>query len=133
LQKDMNMTPQSKHNPSNPPSLWEMDPQSFASAETAIRTWFEYSGRAQERATKFLNHRWAKDAAALAQLGQCRTPVEAVNAQMTYLTGAYADYLSEGQKLVGILSDFARETMPGMFVDRTSAKPKHAPRRVASH
>jgi hypothetical protein len=128
----MNMTPQSKHDPSNPPSLWDMDPQSFASAETAVRTWFELSGRAQEHATEFLSHRWAKDAATLAQFGQCRTPVEAVNAQMTYLTGAYADYLSEGQKLVGFLSDIARETMPGMFFDQTSAKPKHAPRR-ASH
>ena len=127
------MTPQSKHNPSNPPSLWDMDPQSFASAETAVRTWFELSGRAQERATKFLSNRWAKDAAALAQLGQCRTPVEAVNTQMTYLSGAYADYISEGQKLVGFLSDIARESMPGMFVDQTSAKPKPSPRRVASH
>ena len=126
------MTPQSKHNPSNPPSLWDMDPQSFAGAETAVRTWFELSGRAQERATKFLSHRWAKDAAALAQLGQCRTPVEAVNAQMTYLSGAYADYASEGRKFVGFLSDIARETMPGMFVDQTSAKSKPVPRR-ASH
>lgn len=126
------MTPQNKHNPSNPPSLWDMDPQSLAGAETAVRTWFEFSGRAQERATKFLSHRWAKDAAALAQLGQCRTPVEAVNAQMTYLTGAYADYMSEGQKFVGFLSDIARETMPGMFVDQTSAKSKPVPRR-ASH
>jgi hypothetical protein len=129
----MNMTPRSKHNPFNPPSLWDMDPQSFVSAETAIRTWFEYSGRAQERATKFLNHRWAKDAAALAQLGQCRTPVEAVNAQVTYLTGACADYISEGQKLVGILSDIAREAMPRMFVDQTNANPKRVPRRVGSH
>ncbi len=70
---------------------------------------------------------------ALAQFGQCRTPVEAVNAQMTYLTGAYADYMSEGQKIVGFFSDIARETMPGMFVDQTGAKPKHSPRRVAAH
>ena len=127
------MTPQNRHYPYVPPSLWDMNQQSFGNAETALRTWFELSGRAQEHATEFLSDRWAKDAAALAQLGQCRTPVEAVNAQMTYLTGAYADYVSEGQKLVGFLSDIARETMPGMFVDRTSAKPKHAPRRVASH
>lgn len=127
------MTPQNRHYPYVPPSLWDMNQQSFGNAETALRTWFELSGRAQEHATEFLSDRWAKDAAALAQLGQCRTPVEAVNAQMTYLTGAYADYVSEGQKLVGFLSDIARETMPGMFVDRTSAKPKHAPRRAASH
>jgi len=132
-QKDLNMTPQSRHYPYIPPSLLDMNQQSFSSAETAVRTWFELSGRAQEHATKFLSHRWAKDAAALAHLGQCRTPVEAVNAQMTYLTGAYADYLSEGQKLVAFLSDIARETMPGMFVDQTSAKQKPLPRRVASH
>lgn len=127
------MTPQNRQYPYVPPSLWDMNQQSFGNAEAAVRAWFELSGRAQEHASKFLSDRWAKDAAALAQLGQCRTPVEAVNTQMTYLTGAYADYVSEGQKFVGFLSDIARETMPGMFVDRTSAKPKHAPRRVTSH
>jgi len=127
------MTPQNRHYPFVPPSLWDMNQQSFGDAETAVRTWFELSGRAQEQASKFLSHRWAKDAAVLAQFGQCKTPVEAVNAQMSYLTGAYADYLSEGQKLVGLLSDIAREAMPGMFADQTSAKPKPSPRRVASH
>lgn len=127
------MTMQSKYDPSELPSLWDMNQPSFGNAETAFRAWFEFSGRAQEHAAKFLSNRWTKNAVALAQLGQCRTPVEAANAQMTYLTAAYADYMSEGQKIAGLFSDVARETMPAMFAEHTSGKSKHSPHRVANH
>jgi hypothetical protein len=127
------MTTQNKYDLSELPSLWDMNQQSFGNAETAFRTWFEFSGRAQEHAAKFLSNRWTKDAVALAQLGQCRTPVEATNTQITYLTAAYADYMNEGQKIAGLFSDVARETVPGMFAERTSGKSKHSPRRAPAH
>ena len=64
-----------------------MNRKSLGDIETAIRAWFEISSRVQEQATKFMSSRWAKDTAALAQLGQCKTDVDALNVQMTYLTG----------------------------------------------
>jgi hypothetical protein len=127
------MTTQSRHVPSDMQSLWDLNQQSLANAETAIRAWFELSNRAQEHATKFMSNRWAKDTAALAWLGQCKTPADALDVQMTYIKGAYADYVNEGKKIVGFFGDVARETLPGMFAEHMGNKSKHSPYRVAAH
>ena len=130
------MTMQSRFIPTDLPSWLDMNRKSLGETETAIRSWFEISSRLQEHATKFMSSRWAKDTAALAQLGQCKTPVDALNVQMTYLTGAYTDYMNEGQKIVGFFGDVARETLPGMSAEQgssTSSKSKHSPHRVAAH
>lgn len=130
------MTMQSRSIPTDMPSLWDMNRKSLGDTETAIRAWFEISSRVQEQATKFMSSRWAKDTAALAQFGQCKMPVDALNVQMTYLTGAYADYMNEGQKIVDFFGDVAKETIPGMSSEQapsTSGKPKHSPHRVAAH
>jgi hypothetical protein len=130
------MTMQSRSIPVDMQSLWDMNQQSIGNAETAIRAWFEFSSRVQEHATKFMSSRWAKDTAALAQLGQCKTPADALNVEMTYLTGAYADYMNEGQKIVGFFGDVARETVPGMSAEQapsTSGRSKRSPHRVATH
>jgi hypothetical protein len=127
------MTTQSRHHPLDPASLWSLNQPSLDDAETLFRAWFEFSGRAQEEATKFLTNRWTKDSVALAQFGQCRTPVDAVKVQMAYLTGAYEDYLSEGQKIFALFSDVASETLPGMSAGQGSERPKHSGHRGASH
>lgn len=67
---------------------------------------------------------------------ECKTPVDALNVQMTYLTGAYADYMNEGEKIVGFFGDVARETVSGMSAEQapsTSGKSKRSPHRVAAH
>ena len=73
---------------------------------------------------------------ALAQFGQCKTPVDAVNVQMNYVLGAYADYMNEGQKIVGFFGNIVRATLPGMSAEQapsTSGKSKHSPHPVAAH
>jgi hypothetical protein len=130
------MTTQSRSIPSDMASLWRMNQQSLGNEETGIRAWFNFASRTQDHAAKFINGRWSKDTAALAQLGQCKTPVDALNVQMTYLTGAYADYLNEGQKIVGFFGDVVRETLSGMSAEQapsTSGRSKHSPHRVAAH
>jgi hypothetical protein len=117
-------------------SLWDMNQQSFGNAETVLRAWFEISSRVQKQATKFMNTRWTKDTAALAQLGQCKTPADALEVQMAYLRGAFEDYVSEGQKIVDFCDDVARETLPGMSSGQApskSGKSKRSAHRVASH
>jgi hypothetical protein len=112
-------------------SLWGM--KSLGGTENAMRAWFEISSLAQEHATRFMSGRWAKDAAALAELGQCKSPVDALNLQVSYLRGAYADYVNEGQRIVGLFGDIVRETLPGVPPEQalsTVGKPK---RRVAAH
>ena len=130
------MTMQSGSVPGDIASLWDMNQQSFGNAQTAFRAWFEMSGRVQKRATEFMNNRWAKDTAALAQLGQCKTPVDALDVQLAYLKGAFEDYVSEGQKIVGFCDDAAREALPGMFgaqVPSKTGKAKRSTHRMASH
>ena len=83
-----------------------------------------------------MNSRWAKDTAALAQLGQCKTPVEALDVQMAYLRRAFEDYVSEGQKIVDFCDDVANEALPGMFGEQApskSGKSKRLVHREASH
>jgi hypothetical protein len=122
--------------PADMVSLWEMNRASFGDTESAMRVWFELSSRAQEQAKEFVSSRWAKDAAALAQLGQCKTPVDALNLQVTYLRGVYADYLHEGQRIVGLFGDIIRETLPGISAEQApsmTAKAKHSAHRVPTH
>ena len=129
------MTMQSRSVPSDMASLWDMNQQSFGNTERTLRAWFEISSRAQKQATQFMNIRWAKDTAALAQLGKCKTPVDALDAQMAYLRGAFEDYVGEGQKIVDFCDDVARETLPGVFGEQapsTGGKSKRSAHR-ASH
>lgn len=129
------MTMQSRSGPSDMASVWDMNQQSFDNAETALRAWFEISGRVQKQATKFMNSRWAKDTAALAQLGQCKTPVDALDVQMAYLKVAFEDYVS-GQKIVNFCDDVARRTLPAGFGEQAPSKSgqsKRSAHGVASH
>ena len=130
------MTMQSRSVPSDMASMWDMNQQSLGNTEAALRAWFEISDRVQKQATKFMNTRWAKDTAALAQLGQCKTPADALEVQMAYLRGAFEDYVSEGQKIVDFCDDVARGSLPDMFGQQapsTGGKSKRSAHRVASH
>ena len=129
------MTMQYRSVPGDMPLLWEINQQTLENAETAVRQFFEISGRAQKHATEFITSRQAKDTDALARLGQCKTPVDALGVQMDYLRVAYEDYVHEGQKIVDLCGEVARETLPGMFGDQapwTHGKSKHSPRYTAS-
>ena len=92
-------------------TLWGINPESLGYAERAYRTWCETAGELQSHATQFLNNRLAKDYAAIAQLGQCRTPVEVFNAQVAYASNTFADLVDEGQKVVAYLGNKVTEGM----------------------
>jgi hypothetical protein len=110
-------------------------------AERAYRTWCETAGDIQSHATQFLNNRLAKDSAAIARFGKCRTPVEVFNAQVDYASNAFADLVDEGQKVVAYLGNMATEGMlngpteqPGSAPKSNVArKSKQSPHRVAGH
>jgi hypothetical protein len=128
------MSMQSPYIPFDVQSLWNMNRDPLGDFETSMQSWFGFSGRVQEHAIKFMSSRLAKDTAALAQLGQCKTPVDALNVQMTYLAGACADYMNEGQTIAGFLGDVARESLPGPSAERAptaSGMPKRSPHRAA--
>jgi len=90
-------------------TLWGINPESLGYAEIAYRTWCETAGDIQSRATQFLNNRFQKDYAAIARLGQCKTPVEMFTAQVDYASKAFADLVDEGQLVVAYLSNMATQ------------------------
>jgi len=106
LLKERDMTKQSELIPSSLDvrTLWGINPESLGYAERAYRTWCETAGDLQSRATQFLNNRFQKDYAAIARLGQCKTPVEMFTAQVDYASKAFADLVNEGQQVVAYLS-----------------------------
>ena len=90
-------------------TLWGINPESLGYAERAYRTWCETAGDIQSRATQFLNNRFQKDYEAIAQLGQCKTPVEMFTAQVDYASKAFADLVDEGRQVVAYLSNMATQ------------------------
>jgi Phasin protein len=109
-------------------TLCGMKPESFDYAERAYRTWCETAGEIQSHATQFLNNRLAKDSAAIARFGRCRSPVEAFNAQIDYASNAFADLVDEGQKVAAYFGKMATEEMLHGPLEqlRTGAKHKVA-------
>jgi hypothetical protein len=122
-------------------TLWGINPESLGYAERAYRTWCETAGELQSHATQFLNNRLAKDYAAIAQLGQCRTPVEVFNAQVAYASNAFAEFVDEGQKVAAYLGSKVTEGMlPGPLAESDSVakgkaaeKNRRSQHRVAGH
>ena len=74
-----------------------------------------------------------KDTAAVAQLQNCKSPVDAFNVQLAYVTGAYTDFMGESKKIAGFFSDVASESMAGAAAEKASGKAKHAQHRVSVH
>jgi len=118
--------------PPNVSSLWNPQGGGFDYAEKAYRAWFETAGRIQGDAMEFVRHRLEKDVAAVADLGKCKTVVEAFNVQFAYARDAFADYVGEGQKMTALLSDVARD-MSGTVPAEATAEPKRTLRKGGTH
>ncbi|MFO1314735.1 MAG: phasin family protein [Burkholderiales bacterium] len=101
-------------NPFDVRALWDMNAAPFDAGEGAYRAWMDAATRMQTEATAFWNGRLAKDMAALSALGQCTTPVQALEAQMRYMREAMGDWYAEGQRMLRITRDAAAGAgMPG--------------------
>ena len=122
-------------------TVFGVNAESLGYAERAYRTWCETAGDIQSHATQFLNNRLAKDCAAIARLGQCRTPVEVFNTQIDYASNAFADLVDEGQKVVAYFGNMATEGMltgstqePGSVPkSKVAGKSKRTLHHVADH
>ena len=122
-------------------TLCGLNPESLDYAKKAYRTWCETAGDIQSHVTRFLNHRLAKDSAAISRFGQCGTPVEVFNAQIEYARNAFADLVDEGQKVVAYFGNLATEGMLHGPMEQLSSAPqskvagksKRSPHRVATH
>ena len=100
-------------------SWWDMNTQPFAYAERACRAWVDAAGEMQNQATEFLNTCLTRDAAVIAKLARCTTPLEIFGVQADYAGHAFADFVSEGQKIAAWFNA-AGEVMKGGAVERGS-------------
>jgi len=116
----------------NVPLLWNFKSGGFEYAEKAYRAWFETAGRIQADAVEFMRHRLEKDVAAVADLGKCKSAVEAFSLQFAYARDAFADFVGEGQKMTAVLNSVARD-MGGTLTVEPVAEPKRTPRKGGAH
>lgn len=65
----------------------------------------------QSELFRFLGSRLTKDAAALAGFAACRTPAEVLQRQLHFGSDAALDYLSEAQRMIGVLEKAASENL----------------------
>ena len=115
------------------PSLWDVNGEGYDYAEKAYRGWLETAGRMQSDAMEFVRNRLEKDAAAVADLGKCRTAVEAFNVQFAYARDAFADFVGEGRRIATLLGDVTREAMPYGSGAERPAEVKKTTRRGGTH
>ena len=115
-------------------ALWDINGKSLDYAEKAYRAWLEAAGEVRGRAIAFFNERLAKDSAAIARLGQCKSPIEALNVQADYAGHAFADLVNESQKLAACFAKAARASgLPEAAHMSRVAAHKRAPHRPAQH
>ena len=130
------MTSQTKFFPTFPVdvrALWDINGKSLDYAEKAYRAWLDAAGEMQNEAIDFLNSRLAKDSAAIARLGQCKTPVEVFNVQADYAGHAFADFVTEGQKIVAYFGNAATEGLTSAPAEEPVSKAKAASHRRPAH
>ncbi len=102
--------PTATPNPFDVRAMWRMADTAFADEESAYRGWLERAASLQSEATAFWNARLGKDVATLTALGQCANPGEAFELQMKYMRDAMADCYTEGQRVMQLMYDVARES-----------------------
>jgi len=113
----------------NVPLPWNTKAGGFDYAEKAYRAWFETAGRIQCDAMEFVRHRLEKDVEAVADLGKCKTAVEAFSVQFEYARNAFADFVGEGQKLAAMLGESMSVSVP----TEVANEPKSTLRKGGAH
>lgn len=109
-----------KHEPQAPAAnpfavdaLWKGGSAMNAFGGQAMRAWLDVATRLQAETTAFWTGRVGKDVAAMAALAQCTTPAAMAEAQVRYAREAWADFESEGRRLMRIVNEAAAIRLPG--------------------
>ena len=90
-------------------ALWGSTAATLGPGGAVWQAWIDAGIRMQTEASAFWNGRLGKDVAALAALGQCTTPAQALEAQLRYAREAMGDWHEEGRRMLRI----AREAAAG--------------------
>jgi hypothetical protein len=93
-------------------AMWTIDPQSMETFSRTYRAWFDQANRMRDEAFRFTQARLTKELDAAVRLSRCMTATEALSVQTEFAKDTAADYLAEGQKLVGLMGEMTRELAP---------------------
>ena len=93
----------------NAEAMWNMDPQSFEAVTNTYRAWFTQANRMRDETIRFVQERFTKELEATVQLAGCTNPSEAFAVQAEFANKMAADYLAEGQKIVELMGEMAKE------------------------
>lgn len=90
-------------------AIWSMSPSTDLVAK-AYTSWLNQANKVNHEAFRFAHQRLAKDLEAAAHLVHCSEPNEAFTLQMEFASKMAVDYLAEGQKILELVSQLAKET-----------------------
>lgn len=90
-------------------TMWNIDPQSIEAIAETYKAWLSQANRLQDETMRFVQERFAKELEAAAQLARCTNPAEAFAVQAEFAQTMAADYFAEGQKMVELTGEMAKQ------------------------
>lgn len=93
----------------NAEAMWNMDPQSIEALTTTYRAWFSQTNRMRDETMRFAQERFTKELEAAVHLTRCTNPTEAFAVQAEFANKMAVDYFAEGQKIVELMGEMAKE------------------------
>jgi hypothetical protein len=88
------------------PATWGLSSQGFESLlqanAKAAEIWLESWGRLADESAGFLNRRWKQDLDLLERICACRTPLELLQLQSSFMQNALVDYMKEAGQLADL-------------------------------
>ena len=102
----------------NVDAMWNIDPQSIETVTRTYRAWFNQANKMRDETMRFAQERFTKELDAAAQLARCTNPTEAFAVQAEFANKMAADYFEEGQKIVELMGEIAKEIPSSRKSDR---------------
>ncbi|MFO1324008.1 MAG: phasin family protein [Burkholderiales bacterium] len=102
-------------------ALWDVNDGMFDVCGRANRAWLDGIARAGAQTTAFWNGQFEKGVSALAAMGRCTDPGEALAIEARFAADAMTDCFAEGQRLMQMMADLAQQSgLPGAVPSRTT-------------
>ncbi len=102
----------------NAEAMWNMDPQSIETVTKTYRAWFSQANKMRGETMRFAHERFTKELDAAVQLARCTNPIEAFAVQAEFANKLAEDYFAEGQKIVNLMGEMAKEISSSPKSDR---------------
>ena len=99
-------------------AMWNIDPQSVEAVTSTYRAWFSQANRMRDETIRFMQERFTNELEAAVKLAGCTNPSDALVVQAAFANKMAADYFEEGQKIVELMGEIAKEISSGPKPDK---------------